>query len=433
MRRHTRLETSDHAGSIVEWNDTDGDPPAPPGCIEDLPGHRQLRKRQQAAAAQGIDIPFFRGHDGVASATTMVDGVECINFASYNYLDLSGDPRVSQAAKDAIDRYGTSASASRIVSGECAPHRRLERALADIYGVEDCLTFVSGHATNVSTIGSLFGRRDLVIHDELIHNSIIQGIRLSGAHRIAFPHNDWAALDALLSRIRHQYERVLVAIEGVYSMDGDIPDLPQMIAIKRRHGTFLMVDEAHSLGILGAGGLGLAEHYDVDPLEVDVWMGTLSKTLASCGGYIAGSSGLIEYLKYTTPGFIFSVGMSPPLAAAALAALEVMRAEPQRVQAIRERGRYFLEQARARGLATGTSQGHAVVPVIIGNSLHAMTLSNRLLERRINVQPILYPAVSEPSTRLRFFMHCRHSEEQIDHTLDAVVDELRRLPSTARA
>jgi 8-amino-7-oxononanoate synthase len=193
-------------------------------CRFDLhPGYQQLRILADGAARLGIASPFFKSHQGIAGGRTLIGGHEYLNFSSYNYLGLSGHLYVSAAAKNAIDRYGTSVSASRAVSGERPLHRELETAIANAYGVEDAVVFVSGHATNVTTIGYLFGPRDLILHDELIHNSTLQGIQLSGACRLPFPHNDWAALDALLSQQRREFERVLIVVEGIYSMDGDFP------------------------------------------------------------------------------------------------------------------------------------------------------------------------------------------------------------------
>ena len=337
------------------------------------------------------------------------------------------DPAVTAAAKAAIDRYGTSVSASRIVSGERPVHREFERALADVYGVDDAITFVSGHATNVTTIGYLFGPKDLILHDALIHNCSLQGIQLSGARRLAFPHNDWAALDAILKEQRRQFERVLVVIEGIYSMDGDFPDLPRFVEVKRKHRAFLMIDEAHSFGVMGKNGMGIREHFGLAGADVDIWMGTLSKALAGCGGYIAGETALVEHLKFMAPGFLYSVGMSPPVAAASLAALQCLRREPERVHALQARGAFFLKQAKAAGIDTGLSSGLAVIPAITGSSLRAVRLSEALFQRGINVQPILYPAVAEKSARLRFFISYRHTEAQINETVGALAAELDRL------
>ena len=397
-------------------------------CRFDLhPDYQQLRILNEGAERLGVTNPFFRVHDGRAGATTLIGGETFTNFSSYNYLGLAGHPEVNEAAKAAIDRYGTSASASRLVSGERPIHRELEQALAAAHGVDDCVVFVSGHATNVSTIGHLFGPKDLIVHDALIHNSALIGSVLSGARRMPFAHNDWEALDRLLAQCRLQYERVLIVLEGLYSMDGDIPDLPHFVQIKRRHRAFLMVDEAHSLGVLGRGGGGIQEHFDLRGSDVDIWMGTLSKALASCGGYIAGERALVEHLKCAAPGFVYSVGMPPPAAAAALTALRLLQAEPQRSQTLRARGRQFLEAARARGIDTGLSIGLSVIPAITHGSLKAARLSEALFRRKINVQPIVYPAVQERSARLRFFISSEHTEAQIHMAVEALAEELRRL------
>lgn len=389
-----------------------------------FPGYEKMLVPKAAAERFGLANPFFVSHDGLAGATTQINGREFINFSSYNYLGLNGDPRVNQAAKNAIDLYGTTVSASRLVAGERPIQRDLERALAQVYGVEDCVAFVSGHATNVSTIGYLFGPKDLVLHDALAHNSIIEGIKLSGATRRSFAHNDTAQLDQILADIRGQFERVLIVIEGHYSMDGDIPDLPAFIDIKRRHQAFLMVDEAHSLGVLGASGLGLHEHYGVPGTDVDIWMGTLSKTMSSCGGYIAGERALVEHLKYAAPGFVYSVGLAPALAAAALQCLEILRQEPQRVHQLRQITQYLLTEAKKAGLDIGLSQGFSIVPVIVGSSLKAVKLSNALFKAGINIQPIIHPAVEEKAARLRFFLSNQHTPAHIDTTIAAICRSL---------
>lgn len=391
------------------------------------PGYQQLRVMQQGAARLGLSNPFFRMHEGTAGASTQIGEREYLNFASYNYLGYSGHPQVAEAAKAAIDRYGTSVSASRPVSGDRPLHRELERELASVYDVEDAVVMVSGHATNVTTIGYLFGPRDLVVHDELIHNSVLQGIQLSGARRLSFPHNDWQALDRLLGEQRQHFERVLVVVEGIYSMDGDYPELPRFVELKRKHKVFLMVDEAHSLGVMGATGKGIREHFDLAGEDVDIWMGTLSKTLSSCGGYIAGSTALIEHLKFLAPGFLYSVGMPPAVAASALAALQLLAEGRDRVARVQARGQLFLRLAREAGLDTATSTGLAVIPVITGSSFKAGRLSSALFERGINAQPILYPAVPEQAARVRFFVSCEHSEEQIRHTVAVVAEEMATL------
>lgn len=391
------------------------------------PGFRRLAILREGGDMLGIANPYFRAHEGVAGALTRIDGRDYVNFSSYNYLGLCGDPRVNEAAKAAIDRFGTSVSASRLAAGERPLHGELERALAAAYGVEDCVVFVSGHATNVSTIGYLFGPKDLVLHDAFAHNSVLQGAELSGAQRRAFPHNDWGALDEILERERRNFERVLIVLEGLYSMDGDFPDLPRFVELKRRHRAFLMVDEAHSFGAMGRSGLGIREHFGLEGGDVDVWMGTLSKSLAGCGGFIAGERALIDNLKFAAPGFVYSVGMAPPLAAASLAALECMRAEPERVRTLQARAAQFLRLAREARIDVGSSSGVAIVPAIIGSSIGAARLSQALFRRGLNVQPILYPAVPENGARLRFFLSSLHTEEQVRNAVAVLAEEIEAL------
>lgn len=381
--------------------------------FEEHPAYKKILLSRQVAGQFGVANPFFHMHEAAGGATTRIEGRDCLNFASYDYLSLNCDPRLAEATATAMRRYGISASASRLVAGERPIHRELEAALATHYGAEDCLTFVSGHATNVSTIATLFGPRDLVLHDELAHNSIIEGARLSGASRRGFAHNSVQDLERLLALSRGQAERVLIVIEGHYSMDGDTPDLASFIALKRKYGAFLMVDEAHALGVLGATGRGSFEAQGITPQDVDIWMGTLSKTLCACGGDIAGSAAMVEILRYGAPGFVYSVGLSPPLAAAALTALEILYAEPWRVEKLRENGKFFLAQAQAAGLNTGQAEGHAIIPVLIGSSLKAAKCAQRLLAEGINVQPIIPPAVEERAARLRFFLCADHGQENL--------------------
>jgi 7-keto-8-aminopelargonate synthetase-like enzyme len=231
----------------------------------------------------------------------------------------------------------------------------------------------------------------------------------------------------MLTNLRPHYRRVLICIEGTYSMDGDIPDLPKFIEVKKKHKALLLVDEAHSAGVLGETGRGVGEYFDVNRADVDMWMGTLSKSFASCGGYIAGSHALVEYLKYTTPGFVYSVGISPPNAAAALAATAQILAHPERVAQCKANAKRFIELLQARGINTGLSKDSAVVPAIIGNSVLSLQLSDALKDRGVNVQPILYPAVEEDQARLRFFLSSLHREEQLVKTADLLKSELDRL------
>ncbi len=401
--------------------------------FDKFPEYEALNERLQLAEAFGLRNPYFSVHQRVTNDTSLIDGREMINFSSYNYLGFSGDEAVSRAAKEAIDRYGTSVSASRIASGEKPLHQQLEGLIAEMLGVEDSIVYVSGHATNVTTVGHIVGAGDLILHDALAHDSIVQGAKLSGAKRRPFPHNDWQALDKALTALRPHYKRVLIAIEGTYSMDGDIPDLPRFIEVKKKHKALLLVDEAHSLGVLGATGRGVGEHFGVHGPDVDLWMGTLSKTLSSCGGYIAGTRALVQYLKYSAPGFVYSVGLSPPNTAASIACLQLMKQQPERVTRLRERAKLFLTLAKQRGINTGMSQASAVIPCIVGNSVHCLQLADALNKRGINVQPILYPAVEEHLARLRFFISACHTEKQIHYTVDAVAEELARITADEQA
>ncbi len=393
----------------------------------DLPDFSKLKKIRAVAEKLGIQNPFFRTHQGRGGVTTVIGDDVRINFASYDYVGFNSDARVDAAGHEAIDRYGTSASASRLVAGERPIHRELEHALASHYGVEDAVVFVSGHATNVATIGELLGEKDLIVYDSLVHNSILVGAQLSGASRRSFPHNDLSALRQLLQENRHRYKNALIVVEGLYSMDGDVPDLPALIELKEQFGAWLMVDEAHALGTIGATGQGSAEHHGIDPASVDIWMGTLSKTLAAAGGYIAGSSSLVELLKAQASGFVYSVGLSPPLAAVARRSLDLLHQEPERVARVQENGQAFLNKARELELNTGLGQGLAVSPIVVGSSLKAAKLSERLDERGFNVLPIVFPAVPMQSARLRFFITSQHTPEQIEDAVVATHEELQRL------
>jgi 7-keto-8-aminopelargonate synthetase-like enzyme len=327
---------------------------------------------------------------------------------------------VNAAAAAAMREHGTSVSASRFVSGERPVHGRLEAALAANYAAEAALVMVSGHATNVSVIGHLLGPDDLVVHDQLVHNSCAEGVRLSGARRLAFPHNDWAAATRLLAEARGRHGRALLLIEGHYSMDGTVPDLARFRDVARAHDAWLMVDEAHSLGCLGPTGRGVFEAQGVPPHAADIWMGTLSKSLASCGGYIAGSRVLVDMLRHTAPGFVYSVGLAPPLAAAAEAALLALHAEPWRVRRLQSNAAGFRDAARAAGFDAGGSVGAAIVPIILGDSLTAVRMAERLFHEGINVQPIAFPVVPEGQARLRFFLSSEHVEADLDATIEAL-------------
>jgi 8-amino-7-oxononanoate synthase len=394
------------------------------GQFSDLPAYAGIVKHREFGKLFNIRDPFYRSHDARTGSETWMEGRRYVTFASYDYLGLTHHPAVTDAAKGAIERFGTSVSASRIVAGERPLHRELETALARFYGVESAITFVSGHATNVSTIGTLMSPHDLIVHDELAHNSVLVGAKLSQATVHAFRHNDPEALERILAANRHLHKRALVVVEGLYSMDGDVADLPKLIELKEKYDAWLMVDEAHALGVLGAKGHGSAEHFGIDPRRVDIWMGTLSKTLAACGGYIAGTQELIDILKYQAAGLVYSVGLSPPLAAAASAALRVVEAEPERIARLQRNGKLFLSLAKAAGLDSATSEGHAIVSIIVGDLINAGRLSDRLLARGLNVLPIIYPAVPLKAARFRFFITSEHTPTQIRNAVQTMREEL---------
>jgi 8-amino-7-oxononanoate synthase len=401
--------------------------------IAQFPEVRALEQNFAMVRDAGLENPYFGVHEGLTNDRTTIGGRELVSWATYNYLSMSGEAEVAAAAKNAVDRFGTSVSASRLVSGEKTIHQELEREIARFVGTEDAITFVGGHATNETVIGHVVGPGDLVLHDAFSHNSLLQGALLSGARRRPFPHNDYDAAEKLLSQMRSQYRRVLVVIEGIYSMDGDFAELPKFIGLAKRHKALLMVDEAHSIGVMGVRGRGIGEHFGVNPEDVDIWMGTLSKALGSCGGYIAGTKTLVRWLKYTCPGFVYSVGLPPAAAGAAIGALRLLQREPQRVERLHANARLFLQLAKEAGLNTGPSGGSAIIPIILGNSMNALRLSRSLFTRGINVQPILYPAVEESAARLRFFITSRHTPDQIRRTVSAMQEELSKIdPAYAR-
>ena len=391
------------------------------------PLYQQMKVQRGFAAIAGLRDPYYHLHEEKAGALARIEGKRVLNFASYDYLGLNGHPEILAAVDAAQREFGTSVSASRISAGERQPHRDLERELARNYEAEDCIAFVSGHAAAVSTLATLYGPRDLIVHDALIHNCILVGAQLSGAGRRVFPHNDLDALDTLLAKERDRFERVLIVSEGLFSMDGDGPDLARLVALKNEYSAMLMIDDAHGLGVLGATGRGLHEHQSVSPVGVDLWLGTLSKALVSCGGYVAGSTVAVDILKHLAPGFVYSVGMPASAAVASTVALDLMRREPWRVEKLQENSRYFHARARAAGLDVAESWGYGVIPVVVGDTVRTLMLSERLLARGVNAFPILPPGVPDKSARLRFFINATHEKAQLDEAVAATATELAAL------
>ena len=432
MRFHERwLATVQTCGDLVDcvaermFDAADRVEPAPepatPAAETELfPEVRALEERLAGLRQAGLDNPFRLANEAVSGRQARIAGRDVLTFTSFDYLGLAGHPDVARAAKEAIDRFGTSSSASRMVGGNTAIHDALDVELAEFIGAERATVFPCGYGTNASVFGHLFGAGDLILYDELSHNSIARGATASQAACRSFRHNDHVQLDGLLRDLRGKYRRVVVAIEGVYSMDGDYPDLPRFIEVKQRHDALLYVDEAHSIGTMGPGGRGICEFFGVDPAEGDLWMGTISKALGSGGGYLAGNARLIDYLGLTTPAFVFSTACSPPNAAAALEAVRVIGREPWRVTRLRERSELFLKLAIDSGLDTGESGDTPVIPIIVGSSQRALAVSQGLLERGINARPILYPAVRESAARVRFFLTSEHSEDDVVRAVETL-------------
>ncbi len=373
-----------------------------------LPAYREIKIVRSTGQTLGIDSPFFRRVDEVRGTKVKIEGSWKTNFASYDYLGLNQSSAVADAAALGAREWGVSSTASRVVGGHRRYHAELENRIADFLGVEECITMVSGYGTNLAGLRTLVTKGDLVLVDALAHNSIYEGVRASGADHFAFPHNDYNWVDDKLASVRGDYENVLVVIEGLYSMDGDIPDLPKFIETKNRHGSWLMIDEAHSLGVLGMTGRGLCEEYGIDAEHIEIIMGTLSKALCSCGGFIGGSSGLIDLLRFKAPGFVYSVGLSAPNAYAANEALKMLARDTGPVDRLRELSKYFRAKAGHYNLDCEMGGEFPIIPVMTWDSLAAIWVSNKLFENGFNVLPIIAPAVPNKSARLRFFLTANH-------------------------
>lgn len=372
-----------------------------------LSSQRLVQRLMQRNGLKHSDLPFFSGAEHVQP-------LDQRQYSSYDYLNLKTHPLVIESASKALRDYGLSTSASRLMAGELPHHGSLESRLAHIYGKESALVFVSGHATNVSTIAALVEPGDLVVIDQCSHNSIQMGVRLSGARRLVFPHNDAACLETLLKKHRPQHRRCLIVTEGHFSMDGDSPDLETLLRLRDQHQALLMVDEAHSLGVLGRQGLGCSQLQGVDPCRVDLWMGTLSKSLASTGGFIAANRAIIQHLRLHASGFSFSVGLNAPCCAAADTALTILLREPERVASLQANGGYLADTAREAGLDVGQSLGMGIVPIMLNNLRHTFLTANHLLSRGWGVYPIAPPTVPSNRCRLRLFVRSDHTKESIN-------------------
>jgi glycine C-acetyltransferase len=394
--------------------------------MEWIPAEDAIRKRIEAMCARvdavnrggvyfyNMPVTELRG-----GARVVVNGREMKMFASYSYLGLIGHPRISKAARDAIDRFGTGTHGVRALAGSLNLHRELEETIATFKGTDDAITYSSGYATNLTTVSTLVGRHDTVFCDKLNHASIVDGCLLSGADLVRFRHNDMQDLEARLQEAPSSGAR-LVVVDAVFSMDGDIIDLPQVVDLCRRYHAWLMVDEAHSLGVLGENGRGIEEHFHL-PGVIDIKMGTLSKTIPSVGGYIAGARDLITYLRHQSRAYIFSAALPPAQTAAALEAFRVLEDEPWRVKSVQRNAAHFIESVRRHGLDTLRTET-AIVPVLCGTDDRAFRMTSEAHKQDIFVLPVVSPAVPEGLARLRATVTAAHQPEEIERAADVFAE-----------
>jgi glycine C-acetyltransferase len=340
-----------------------------------------------------------------------------IMLASNNYLGLTNHPQVVQAAQQAAEQYGTGAGSAPLLVGTFPVTRRLESQLAELKRSEEACVFASGYQTNVGVISALVQKNDVVIIDQLGHASMWDGANMSAAKVRAFRHNDPDHLDRVLRRNRHAGAK-LVCVEGLYSMDGDTPPLQEICEVTRRHGAMLLLDEAHSTGVLGANGGGAAEHFGVEG-QIDLHVGTLSKSLAACGGFVTGSSALINYLRYFARSAMFSAAPSPMVTAAASAAVEVIRSEPQRRKRLWENAHYLHGELKRLGFRT-SAEVSPIIPLIVGTMERLRKMTLELHENNICVNSVPYPAVPLGSERLRISLTANHTREQLAQAIEAI-------------
>lgn len=345
----------------------------------------------------------------------IVNGREMGMYASYSYLGLVGHPRINRAAKEAIDRYGTGTHGVRTLAGSLLLHRELEETIAEFKHTEAAITFSSGYATNLSVISTLVGRGDYVICDKLNHASIVDGCLMSGARFLRFRHNDMQSLEQRLQQAPSGIAKLVIA-DAVFSMDGDIVDLPKIVELCRQHNAWLMVDEAHSVGVLGQTGRGIEEHFNM-PNVIDIKMGTLSKTIPSVGGYIAGKKELVDYLRHSSRAYIFSAALPPAQVAAAREAFRVIMDEPWRVEKLSRNTRQFIQGLKERGFNTLDTRT-AIVPILCGEDEIAFAMTREAQMRDIFVLPVVSPAVPAGLARLRATVTAAHEPNEIEHAMD---------------
>lgn len=350
-------------------------------------------------------------------ARVLVNGMEMGMYASYGYLGLLGHPKINQAAKNAIDKFGTGTHGVRTLAGTLSIHCELEETISSFKGTEAAITFSSGYVTNLTVVSTLLGRGDYVLSDKLNHASIVDGCIMSGAKFLRFKHNDLASLEQRLKQVPENTSCLVVA-DAVFSMDGDIIDLPGVVELCQKYNAWLMIDEAHSLGVLGATGRGIEEHFHM-PGVIDIKMGTLSKTIPSVGGYIAAKADLITYLRHASRGYIFSAALPPAQAAAAKAGFEVLQEETWRIEKLNQNTRQFLSGLKERGFDTMRSET-AIVPVLCGSDDNAYRMTRDAQLKGVFVLPVVSPAVPVGLSRLRATVTAAHEAEEIEYAMDVI-------------
>jgi 8-amino-7-oxononanoate synthase len=363
--------------------------------------------------------PITELHGG---ANVLVKGREMSMFASYSYLGLVGHPRINKAAKDAIDRYGTGTHGVRTLAGSLDIHTELEETIANFKNAEAAITYTSGYATNLTVVSTLLGRGDYVISDKLNHASIVDGCLMSGAKFVRFRHNDMEDLEDRLRSIPSGSAKLVIA-DSVFSMDGDVIDFPNVVAICQKYNAWLMIDEAHSVGVLGKTGRGIEEHFGMDNV-IDIKMGTLSKTIPSVGGYVAGKKELIQYLRHASRAYIFSAALPPAQAAAANEAFKVILDEPWRVEKLSNNTEQFINGLKKRGFDT-LYTSTAIVPVLCGDDESAFKMTAYSQHKDIFVLPVVSPAVPPGLARLRATVTAAHEPREIERAMN-VIEEAGR-------
>ena len=351
-------------------------------------------------------------------ARTRFDGRDVINLASNNYLGLAAHPRLKEAAARAAQEFGAGSGAVRTIAGTMSLHRELERRFAEFKGAPDALMFQSGFTANSGTVAAILAKEDVIVSDQLNHASIIDGARLSRAEIKVFPHKDVGAADRLLQETKAPGRRQLLITDGVFSMDGDIAPLPALVEVAEKRGAIMMIDDAHASGVLGPGGKGTVAHFGLDPSRVDIQVGTLSKAIGVLGGFIAGPSDLIQWLVNRGRPFLFSTSAPPAVAAACIAALDVIRDEPDRIDRLWSNTNLFKEGLHDLGFDTGASET-PITPVIAGEETKAVDLSRLLWEEGVFTPAIVFPTVARGRSRVRTIVTADHTEEDLKEALEA--------------